>query len=99
MEIKDLVSEFMKRNNISYTFYNKFVNGYSFCYSYKYQGIKKNMSFIVMEKDGEIVAETRFSIKNYRQFKVTTVDELEDVFQTFLEIAGKNEGIKLEEAC
>ncbi len=93
-----MINAFMKIRGISYTFYNKFANAYSFCYSYRYRGIKKNMSFVVMEKNGEITCLSKFSMFNQRKFCVKTLAELERFYDMFILTASQNEDLRLERA-
>lgn len=98
MSLDELINTFMEKRGISYTFYNKFANAYSFCYSYRFRGIKKNMSFIVMEKDDEIVCLSKFSMFNQKKFYIHNLIELEKFYDMFMFTALQNENLRLEGA-
>lgn len=99
LKFEELIHEFENRNNVEHTFYNKFVNAYTYLYTYFYMGIKKNMSFIVMEKDGKVDCISKLSMFNQRKFEsIKNVEELDKIFDMFLNKAMRNESLILEEA-
>lgn len=98
MNFDDIMNNFMKKNNIKNTFYNKFLNAYTFCFTYKYMYKQKNVSFIVMEKEGKIICIQKFSLVKERVKEVFSLEELDRYYKNFMQIAGNNQNLTLCEA-
>lgn len=100
MDFEQLIEEFKMWNHVSPTFYNKFLNSYTFLYSYFKGTSKRNVSFIVMEKDGKINCISNLSMYNQKTFEdVKNIEELNRIFEIFLHQVMRNKDIKLEKAA
>lgn len=94
MTFEEIVNRFKENNKLQETFHNTYINAYTFNYSYKYKNNTQYMLFVIMENEGKWqVLQTSFKKEFWKNFQ--TLEELQEIYEKFMEFAKKNRELVL----